>query len=328
MNVIVVGLGSMGRRRVRLLKKYDESIKIIGVDLSEERRNSAESEFNIETKDSLEKACGFYDCEAVFVSTSPLSHADIINECLNNDLHVFSEINLVLDRYDENIALSKQKNKVLFLSSTFLYRKEVNYIKSKVKETNEPLSYIYHVGQYLPDWHPWENYKSFFVGNARTNGCRELMAIEFPWITNVFGNIIDFKSIKGKHSKLDLDYPDTYHILVEHSNNHKGMIEIDIVSRKAERRLEVFGENLFLSWHGTPESLSEYNINEKKFELIDLYSEYQRKLEYEKFIIEDAYYSEIVEFFEIINNLTVPRYSFEKDKTILNLIEQIEFDRF
>lgn len=324
MNVIVVGLGSMGRRRVRLLKKYDERIKIIGVDLSEERRKNAESEFNIETTDSLKNACDLYDCEAAFVSTSPLSHADIINECLNNDLHVFTEINLVIDRYDENIALSKQKDKLLFLSSTFLYRKEMGFMKSKVKDSNEPLSYIYHVGQYLPDWHPWENYKSFFVGNSRTNGCRELMAIEFPWITDVFGSITTIKSIKGKHSKLDLDYPDTYHIIVEHSNNNKGMIEIDIVSRKAERRLEVFGENLFLTWDGTPDSLSEYNINDKSCKLIDLYDDYQRKEEYEKYIIEDAYYSEIVDFFDAINNKTVPKYSFEKDKKILELVDLIE----
>lgn len=326
MNVIVVGLGSMGQRRIRLIKKYDESIKIIGVDISEERRNSAESEFNIETTDNIKKACDLFECEAAFVSTSPLSHADIINECLNNNLHVFTEINLVLDGYDKNIALSKQKNKILFLSSTFLYRKEVVYIKKKVQECNEPLSYIYHVGQYLPDWHPWENYKNFFVGNVRTNGCRELMAIEFPWITDVFGDVASLKSIKGKHSKLELDYPDTYHIIVEHSNNHKGMIEIDIVSRMAERRLEVFGENLFLTWDGTPESLAEYNINKKVFESIDLYSNYHRNERYEKYIIEDAYYNEVEEFFGIINNYTVPRYSFEKDKTILNLIDHIECD--
>ena len=72
MNVIVVGLGSMGRRRVRLLKKYDKNIKIIGVDISDERRTKAENEFNIETTDSLKNACDLYDCEAAFVSTSPL----------------------------------------------------------------------------------------------------------------------------------------------------------------------------------------------------------------------------------------------------------------
>lgn len=324
MDVIVVGLGSMGRRRIRLLKKYDEKIKIIGVDISDDRRTKVENEFNIETTDSLINACECSDIGAAFVSTSPLSHAAIINDCLNHDLHVFTEINLVLDGYDENIELSKQKNKLLFLSSTFLYRKEIGYIKKKVHDCNESLSYIYHVGQYLPDWHPWENYKNFFVENVRTNGCRELMAIEFPWITDVFGDITSIKSIRGKHSKLDIDYPDTYHIIVEHEDHHKGMIEIDIVSRKAERRLEVFGENLFITWDGTPESLSEYNIDEKSYDSIHLYDDYQRKDGYEQYIIEDAYYSEIVNFFESINNNIVPRYSFEKDKKILELVDYIE----
>ena len=64
--------------------------------------------------------------------------------------------------YDENIALAKAKDKILFLSSTFLYRKENQSIIEKVHEAQCPLNYIYHVGQYLPDWHPWESYNNYF----------------------------------------------------------------------------------------------------------------------------------------------------------------------
>jgi len=32
MNVIIIGLGSMGKRRIRLLKQYDPNLNIIGVD--------------------------------------------------------------------------------------------------------------------------------------------------------------------------------------------------------------------------------------------------------------------------------------------------------
>ena len=37
MTIVVVGLGSMGKRRIRLLKKIDFSIRIIGVDKSSDR---------------------------------------------------------------------------------------------------------------------------------------------------------------------------------------------------------------------------------------------------------------------------------------------------
>ena len=53
------------------------------------------------------------------------------------------------------------------MSSTLQYRKEIQFIKEEVKKVSGKVNYIYHVGQYLPDWHPWENYKDFFVGDAR-----------------------------------------------------------------------------------------------------------------------------------------------------------------
>ena len=38
-------------------------------------------------------------------------------------------------RYDENLRLAKEKSLVLFLSSTFLYRKETQTIINKVHQT-------------------------------------------------------------------------------------------------------------------------------------------------------------------------------------------------
>ena len=108
------------------------------------------------------------------VCTAPLSHAAVIGELLDNDLPVFTELNLVGDGYAENMAKAAAKNLPLFLSSTMLYRRETQYIKQQVQAFGKPVHYIYHIGQYLPDWHPWENYKNFFVGNARTGGVREI----------------------------------------------------------------------------------------------------------------------------------------------------------
>ena len=38
MNVVVIGLGSMGMRRIRLIQKFDPSINVFGVDINEHRR--------------------------------------------------------------------------------------------------------------------------------------------------------------------------------------------------------------------------------------------------------------------------------------------------
>ena len=158
MKIGVIGLGSMGKRRIRLIKDNFPDVAIIGIDNSKERCEEVEELFNIETLSDSDDFFKNNDCDAVFISTPPLTHSKIINSALNSDLNVFTEINLVSDLYDENIKLADDNNLVLFLSSTQLYRKEINYIDSKVSKLDKTTNYIYHIGNYLPDWHPWESY--------------------------------------------------------------------------------------------------------------------------------------------------------------------------
>lgn len=324
MRAIVVGLGSMGRRRIRLLKKISPEYEIYGVDSKKERCKQAEKELGIETRTNLEDALEELKPDCAIISTAPLSHASIINICLKLGCHVFTEINLVSDGYGENIALAKEKNRTLFLSSTFLYRDEIQYIEKRVEQQDSRINYIYHIGQYLPDWHPWENFQDYFIGDKRTNGCREIMAIELPWITKVFGNVKSVSVLKSKNTDLKIDYADNYLVQIVHENGVKGMLAVDVVSRKAVRNLEIYGENLYLSWKGTPDSLEEYNIEQKKSKSINLYSEVEQRDGYATFVIENAYENELRAFIGEMNGENVSRHSFREDLAILELINSIE----
>ena len=324
MNIVVVGLGSMGKRRIRLLRKNYSNYKLIGVDEQTDRRASVEKEYGIETSSELEEVLKAGDIDCAFICTPPLSHSKITNTCLNNNLHVFSELNLVPDGYDENILLAKTREKVLFLSSTFLYRQEIQKIQKYVSSQPKNLNYTYHVGQYLPDWHPWENYADFFVANKLTNGCRELFAIELPWIIQTFGDIKTFTVRKSKISSLNIDYNDNYMVLLEHKSGHKGLLAVDIISRKAVRNLEVFGEDLYLSWDGSFDGLKVFNTTNNKEEAIITYEKAEQLQQYQRSIVEDAYLNEIEHFFDAIIGKRKPLYDFEKDKETLALIEEIE----
>ncbi|MBH1942479.1 Gfo/Idh/MocA family oxidoreductase [Mobilitalea sibirica] len=324
MKVIVIGLGSMGKRRIRLLRKYDPSIRIFGIDTNEERRRLCEKEYGIETGASLEEIFSSHEPACAFICTSPLSHHKIITECLEKRMHVFAELNLVSDDYDKNILLAKDKNLVLFLSSTFLYREEIKKMKEILQESNGCVNYTYHVGQYLPDWHPWESYKDFFVGDKRSNGCREIFAIELPWIIDTFGDITKVDVMKNKISSLEIGYNDNYFVMIQHNTGHKGLMAVDVVSRKAVRNMEVFGENLYMSWDGSPTGLKVYDYNEKKETYVNLYHEIDQLDGYSSFIVENAYYNEIVSFFNAIRDNHTPIYSFEKDKEVLKIIDGIE----
>ena len=226
--------------------------------------------------------------------------------------------------YDENIKLAKDKHLILFLSSTPLYKREMQKIKELCFSTTK-FNYIYHIGQYLPDWHPWETYNDYFIADKRTNGCREIMAIELPWIIDLFGKVININAIKNKITNLKIDYNDNYIIQLEHENGNKGVLIVDVVSPKAVRKLEVYSENKYISWNGTPDSLCEYDRNSKKDVATNLYDDVDKIEGYSDFIVENAYKDEIVAFFNAIRgNSNNVLYSFEKDKEVLKLIDNIE----
>ena len=323
LNMLVIGLGSMGKRRIRLLSERP-NVTIFGVDSNPDRCKEVQETLHVQCYESIDAAVSAQLIHAAMVCTSPLSHANIIHECLSKKLHVFTELNLVQDRYDENIALAKENGGVLFLSSTFLYRTEPEYIIDTVKHSEGVLNYNYHIGQYLPDWHPWESYNNYFIGNPRTNGCREIMAIDMPWLVTAFGAITNVQVLKGKNTTLNVNYNDNYLMLIEHESGAKGVVAVDVMSRKAVRRFEVYGENLYLTWDGTPDSLMRYDIENKKEVQIQFDDASEHQEGYAAFVTENPYREEIAAFLDEIQGLRSAKWDFEKDKEVLAIIDTIE----
>lgn len=321
MKILVIGLGSMGKRRIRLIKELGYS-DIYGVDGREDRRKEANALLDIKCFASIRDVSA-EKIECAFICTSPLSHSSIIEECLNYGWNVFTELNLVSDGYENNMLLAKENKCTLFLSSTFLYREEIRYIRETINN-GEKWNYVYHIGQYLPDWHPWENYKDFFVGDKRTNGCREIMAIELPWILKTFGDVVKSHVISDKMTSLNIDYHDNYMIELAHERGNKGVLIVDVVSPCAVRRFEGYKEGAYIQWSGTPESLMRYNFVSGQLEIVELKEKAEHKDGYRAFVVENAYKNEIEEFFAVVNREREPQYDFEQDLKVLRLIDSLE----
>ncbi len=319
MEIVVIGLGSMGKRRIRLIKEMYPDYTIVGIDGREDRREEAARQFVIECAESID---GIRTADCAFICTSPLSHNKLIHECLLKGWNVFTELNLVTDGYQENMHLAKAMCKTLFLSSTFFYREEIRYIRSKISD-DKKWNYSYHIGQYLPDWHPWESYKDFFLGDKRTNGCREIMAIELPWLTGTFGEIDKANVLSDKLTGLNIDYKDNFIIQIQHKNGNKGSLIVDVVSPVAVRKLEVYSEGAYISWNGTPDSVAEFDANYKKLVPVKLSEQTEHMEGYSAFVVENAYKNEIREFFHVVDGVAPAQYGFEQDLKILELIDMI-----
>lgn len=324
MKLLIVGLGSMGKRRARLTRGLlgADKVRIAGVDSAEARRAEALSLGLCQAAyPSIGEAVAAEHPDAALVCTSPLSHAAIISELLDAGLPVFTELNLVDDGYTENLAKAKEKGVPLFLSSTMLYRKETQYIKRRVAEFGRPVHYIYHIGQYLPDWHPWENYKNFFVGNARTGGVREIFGIDLPWLLDAFGDVEHMTVQTDTISDLGLPYPDCATLLLRHKGGVQGVLAADVVSPKAVRSFECFGDGLHLFWEGNPKALYEFRDGDKQ--PVDTYGSFEHDSRYSDNIVENAYVDELANFFAVLKGEEEPRWTFEKDRAAIRLMDAV-----
>ena len=103
MKLLVIGLGSMGKRRVRLLKEYDASIEVIGLDKQEKRRKEAEEIYSIKTYDNMEEI-NFSEIDGVLLCSSPLTHTELILNLNSKGIYnIFTELNIITNYYNENI---------------------------------------------------------------------------------------------------------------------------------------------------------------------------------------------------------------------------------
>ena len=323
MKVLVVGYGSMGRRRVRLIRRLYPDAEFICVDINPERIEQIKADGLI-AEDGLQTALQ-HEPEVAFVCTSPgRVHANLILELIDAGIDTFTELNLSRYKYEDIIKKTEEKNVRVFMSSTMLYDKQIISICEEVKKSSLPVTYIYHVGQYLPDWHPWESYKDFFIGKKETNGCREIFAIQLPWLIKAFGDIRDMHVSSARQTCLHIDFHDSYVVSFAHKNGNQGVFVADVVSRNATTYLEIVGEQLHLFWRGTPDSLMKYDPAERKLIPVVSYEKTEHIDGYADVIIEDEYLDEIQAFFDWLKEDKTPDYTFSDDEKVLKLIDRIE----
>lgn len=319
--VLVVGYGSMGRRRIRLTLELYPNAKFICVDSNIERRVQVEKDGHIAAT-SLEKGLEFSP-DIAFVCTSPGHHAEILLRIVAAKIPVFTELNLTADKYDELLDASTKYRVPIFVSSTLVYKKQMNIFKRMADEQDKPVTYMYHVGQYLPDWHPWESYKDFFIGRKKTNGIREIMAIQLPWIVDCFGRITDVKVTHQRCTDLDIEFPDSVILSIVHENGNIGVFVVDVVARKATTHLEIIGEDIHVLWDGHNDDLMTLNMTTKELERVEVYASEEHVEGYSDNIAEEPYRDEIKEFIRAIAGKQ-PRYGLQDDAYVLGIIDQIE----
>jgi len=321
MKFLVIGLGSMGKRRVRNLQ-YIKAGEIIGFDLRADRRKEAEKKYKIQTFGDFEKAMN-QNPDALVISTPPDLHMKYAIIAAQKNKHFFTEASVVDEGMDKLIALCNGKKIVAAPSCTMRFHPSIKKIKELVAAgaVGKPLAFTYHSGQYLPDWHPWEDYRKFYVAKKRTGAAREIVPFELMWLTWVLGDIETLSCLKGKLSKLDVEIDDVYQILMSFKNGVLGHMLVDVVARVPYRTFRLLGGDGVIEWDWAAKQLKVFTAKEKKW------AEYpveEGKPEEGYLAGEKMYIDEMNQFLKAIKGKEKYPYSFHEDKKILNLLYMAE----
>lgn len=266
MRFLIVGLGSMGKRRIRNLTALNAD-ELLGFDPREDRRRDVQRDYQVPVYADFDEAMAAKP-DAVVISTPPELHAAYVRAAVAERCHWFSEVGVGTAGLEELARLTAAAGVVGAPSCTLRFHPIVREMKRLVDADaiGRILTFSSHSGQYLPDWHPWEDYRSFWASSRHTGACREQFVLEAIWLTWVLGPIRGIACFKGKLTDLDTTIDDAYQIIVRLERGTLGHVMLDVISRVPFRNGRCFGEQGVIEWSLTDRRLRWFLAGENRWQ--------------------------------------------------------------
>ncbi len=315
----VIGLGSMGKRRIRnLFALRVSAAKIFGFDPDEKRRREAEDLFGIETEADFERGFASWKPDVFIISTPPDKHSKYFLFAAKRKIHFFVEVTTVDDGYYKLLPLLNPSF-IAAPSATFRYAPGVLKLRAMIEKgiIGKPLSFQHYLGQYLPDWHPYEDYRSVYFSKKKTGGAREMFPYELQWLNFLAGSgIARASGIVAKVSGLAMDADDVYSAVVRYKNGIIGSVNIDLLNSTATRTLRIVGSEGTLEWDWLLRTIT---ILKPKGKSRVVRMKAEKKLKHYN-TTENIYIAETKAFLDAVSGKKAYPYSFAEDKAILDVL--------
>lgn len=326
MNYLVIGLGSMGKRRVRNLIALNIK-NVAGFDPRADRRVEAQEKYGIQVFDSLEIAMKEFNPKVFVISTSPELHMHYAYFAVERSINCFIEASVV---DAESIKVLSEKIRgtpiVIAPSCTMRYFPGPQKIKELITSNaiGRVLNINYQTGQYLPDWHPWEEIQDYYVSKRETGAAREIVPFELTWLNDIFGKNKPLACVKTKLTNMNADIDDIYHCLLSYENNVIANITVEVISRpRACRDMRVLGSDGVIEFNADWNGVRFINTSMKdwqdfKFNVGTLEDSYINP--------EEPYIAEMKDFISAVseNDPTLFPNSLEDDYDVLQTLGALE----
>jgi len=312
MKFLIAGLGSIGRRHLQnLITLGQKDIVLYRTHRGNLPQDSDLIGFPVET--DLNRALD-HKPDAVIISNPTALHMQVAVPAAEAGCALFIEKPLAyqLDDLMEFEALLAVKPVKVFMAFQFRFNPGLLAIKQMIEKgvIGRPLSFHCHWGEYLPDFHPWEDYRNNYAARKDLGGGVVLtLCHPLDYLQWLFGDAKELYAMAGRVSDLDLDVEDQAEVLLRFNSALTGNLHLDFYRRYKRHDLEICGSqaNLFWDYDSNVVRLRVGNESEK---LIDPPAGHQRN---------HMFLDEMKHFIQIVQQDIEPLCTYEDGKRTLQL---------
>lgn len=261
--ILIAGLGSIGRRHFRNLIALGEKDLVL---LRTRKATLPDDElagYPVETE--IHEALKTHQPDAVVVANPTALHLDVAIPAAEAGCHILLEkpVSHSLDGLDTLGQAAKKSGSRILVGFQFRYHPTINKARELVKNgaLGQVLTAHAHWGEYLPNWHPWEDYRHSYAARADLGGgVIGTLTHPLDYLRFLLGEIEALWSFNGHISPLEVDVEDVAEIGLKFSSGAVGGVHVNYVQRPPVHRLEIVGTKGTLRWDNTSGVLELYTV--------------------------------------------------------------------
>ena len=272
MKFLIIGCGSIGIRHLKNIKSISNG-EIIAYRTKNKNIKKLEDECYIKTYSNLTEALN-QKPDAVLVTNPTSLHIQSALAAAEQGCHIFIEkpISNTLNGIDELINIVHKNNLVVLMGCNLRFHPCLQFIKKLIdeKRIGKVVSARVQMGHYLPDWHPWEDYRTTYSAQKSLGGGIILDAIhELDYISWFLGDVTQVFSFSDKLSNLDIDTEDVAEILLRFKTGVIAEVHLDYVQRYSSRSCEIIGDEGSIVLNLKEGNVKVYTAENKEWELFE-----------------------------------------------------------
>lgn len=308
----IIGLGSIGRRHLRLISEIRPDIKIILV-RSGYGSKCEEEKMASKTVHSISEAIK-YGIQAAIVSSPAIMHLEQSLELAQNGVHLLIEkpLSHSLDRTNELLEVVNNNSLVAMVGYVLRYDSGAIEFKNSInnKITGEILHARIECGSYLPDWRPGQNYQNSVSALSELGGGALLeLSHELDYLHWFFGKPIDVQANIRNSGSINVNVEDQFDLLMTSEQGYSIIAQVDFNRRYVKRKCTILTAEGELTWDAVKQNVTWKTVHEGSSSY-----DYSNKRDY-------IYRTQIEIFINCIENNNAPIVTLDDGINVLRLID-------